>query len=331
MASDVNGRTCKTTGVELSDTSNNSDVGADTSGNVDPFYNMNDTFKQYSPQNSQIVHILTEIGTPVHQNVNNDDSIVDSQDFQDSSQGAHFVPNQDFIAMLDQELIDLHRDSYIAKLIELTNDSDDTITWYRSMLTSRAKSIQGCPLGKLITRKSTNKGSSSQKYAKDCYLLHQFISGDPSSIEEVFRKDESKSVSEQTTMPLNQNCHLIELRTTLHMTIDRLNEVEKLGKENRKVIEELQIENKKLNQELEDTNERLSKYIVFSERKYIQYEASLKLLNQQSKAVGEFDFNMYSEKIKQIDNDQIRHGKLLLNAQKKFKRTENVVSTIIRN
>ncbi|CAC5396962.1 unnamed protein product [Mytilus coruscus] len=100
------------------------------------------------------------------------------------------------------------------------------------------------------------------------------------------------------------------------MTIDRLNEVEKLGKENRKVIEKLQIENKKFNQELEDTNERLSKYIVFSERKYTQYEASLKLLNQQSKAVGEFDFNMYSEKIKQIDNNQIRHGKLLLNAQK---------------
>ncbi|CAC5396963.1 unnamed protein product [Mytilus coruscus] len=176
MASDVNGRTCKTTGVELSDTSNNSDVGADTSGNVDPFYNMNDTFKQYSPQNSQIVHILTEIGTPVHQNVNNDDSIVDSQDFQDSSQGAHFVPNQDFIAMLDQELIDLPRDSYIAKLIELTNDSDDTITWYRSMLTSRAKSIQGCPLGKLITRKNTDKCSSSQKYEKTVtYYISLFL------------------------------------------------------------------------------------------------------------------------------------------------------------
>ncbi|VDI27220.1 Hypothetical predicted protein [Mytilus galloprovincialis] len=294
MASDVNGRTCKTTGVDLSDTSIISDVGADKSGNVDSFYNMNDTFKQYSPQNSQIVHILTEIGTPVRTNVNNDDSIVDSQDSQDSSQGTHFIPNQDFIAMLDLELIDLPRDSYIVKLIELTNDSDDTITWYRSMLTSRAKSIQGCPLGKLITRKSTNRGSSSQKYAKDCYLLQQFISGDPSSIDEVFRKDEPKSVSEHNAVPLN--CHLIELKTTLHMTIDRLNEVEKLGNANRTVIEKLQTENEKLRRELEDSNERLSKHIVFSERKYTQYEANLKLLNQQSKAIGEFDFNMYSEK-----------------------------------
>ena len=86
--------------------------------------------------------------------------------------------------------------------------------------------LQGCPLGKLITRKSTNRGSSSQKYAKDCYLLQQFISVDPSSIDEVFRKDEPKSVSEPNILPLN--CHLIELRTTLHMTIDRLNEVEKI-------------------------------------------------------------------------------------------------------
>ncbi|VDI40766.1 Hypothetical predicted protein [Mytilus galloprovincialis] len=184
------------------------------------------------------------------------------------------------------------------------------------MLTSRAKSIQGCPLGKLITRKSTNRGSSSQKYAKDCYLLQQFISGDPSSIDEVFRKDEPKSVSEHNAVPLN--CHLIELKTTLHMTIDRLNEVEKLGKANRTVIEKLQTENEKLRRELEDSNERLSKHIVFSERKYTQYEANLKLLNQQSKAIGEFDFNMYSEKIKQIGNEQIRHSKLLLSAQKSF-------------
>ncbi|CAG2220218.1 unnamed protein product [Mytilus edulis] len=316
MASDVNGRTCMTTGVELSDTSIISDVGADKSGNVDSLYNMNDTFKQYSPQNSQIVHILTEIGTPVRQNVNIDDSIVDSQDFQDCSQGTHFMPNQDFIAKLDLELIDLPRDSYIVKLIELTNDSDDTITWYRSMLTSRAKSIQGCPLGKLITRKSTNRGSSSQKYAKDCYLLQQFISGDPSSIDEVFRKDEPKSVSEPNILPLN--CHLIELRTTLHMTIDRLNEVEKLGKANRTVIEKLQTDNEKLRRELEDSNDRLCKHLVFSERKYTQYEANLKLLNQQSKAIGEFDFNMYSEKIKQIDSEQIRHSKLLLKCTKSF-------------
>ncbi|CAC5381565.1 unnamed protein product [Mytilus coruscus] len=170
MASDVNGRTRLTIGGELSDTIENSGVGVEKNGNVDSLYNINDTFKQYSPQNSQIVHILTDIGTPTRQNVNNDDSIIDSQDVQDSSQGIHFVPNQDFIAMLDQELIDLPRDSYIVKLIELTNNSDDTITWYRSMLTSRAKAIQGCPLGKLITRKSKNKSSSSQKYAKDCYL-----------------------------------------------------------------------------------------------------------------------------------------------------------------
>ena len=39
------------------------------------------------------------------------------------------------------------------KLTELTNNSEACLTWYRSTLTSRANSLQGCPTGKLVTRK----------------------------------------------------------------------------------------------------------------------------------------------------------------------------------
>lgn len=44
MAADKNGRTCMTPVAKLSDTSENSDVGADRSGDLDFFYNINDTF-----------------------------------------------------------------------------------------------------------------------------------------------------------------------------------------------------------------------------------------------------------------------------------------------
>lgn len=48
MAADMNGRTVMTTVAKLSDTSESSDVGADRRGDVDSFYNMNETFEQYS-------------------------------------------------------------------------------------------------------------------------------------------------------------------------------------------------------------------------------------------------------------------------------------------
>ena len=77
---------------------------------------------------------------------------------------------------------------YVSKLLQVTNESDDSITWYRSAITSRARSIQGCPIGKLLNRKSTNTSSSSFKYARDCYILEMFIRGDKSQNRRSFQK-----------------------------------------------------------------------------------------------------------------------------------------------
>ena len=171
-----------------------------TGGNVQFSSITNDNYLQYSPQRSGIINALTEIGTPNpnrhYVNKENTCSLDDSQVYFDSqpsesSQVSEFVPNQEFYAMLDKELLNLPKDAYIEKLIEVSHNSDDTITWYRSVLCSRARSIQGCPLGKLFTRKSTNKSTSAEKYAHDCYMLQQFISGDSANIEDIFRKDES--------------------------------------------------------------------------------------------------------------------------------------------
>ena len=145
-------------------------------GNLTPPYTISQSVNEYLPQNSQMVGILTEIGTPCRSNVNIGDSFVDSQNSecsQDTYTG--YIPNQDFIAMLDRELDELAKEPFIVKLIELTNESEDTITWYRSVLASRARSLQGCPLGKLVTRKSTHKTSSLQKYALVTVIYYIYL------------------------------------------------------------------------------------------------------------------------------------------------------------
>ena len=51
----------------------------------------------------------------------------------------------------------------------------------------RAKRCKDGPTGALITRRSTAKGSVSEKYAADCYLLYQFINGNKVDVHELFK------------------------------------------------------------------------------------------------------------------------------------------------
>ncbi|CAG2248803.1 unnamed protein product [Mytilus edulis] len=195
----------------------------------------------------------------------------------------------------------------------MTNDIENTITWYRSILTSRAKSVQGCPTGKLYTRKSTSRSSSTLKYAKDCYILYMFINGDSSGIDEVFRKDDSKSVSDQSTVP---NCNVIELRATLQSALERISELERLETENQKTIKHMKTENNKLKTDLENVNDILSRHCVANERKFIQYDANHKLFNQQTKAIGEFNFDSYTTSVQRIGAEIERFNKLQASLQK---------------
>jgi hypothetical protein len=101
------------------------------------------------------------------------------------------VPNQDYIRRLDKELVNLPRDMYIEKLLEVAHDSEDIVTWYRSVLFSRARSFPGCPAGYLVVRKNRNGVSSLLKYARDCYSLAIFLKGDPCEIDSIFSKKKS--------------------------------------------------------------------------------------------------------------------------------------------
>ena len=67
-------------------------------------------------------------------------------------------------------------------------------------------------MGKLLNRNSTNKSSSSSKYARDCYVLEMFIQGDKSQIEEVFRKEDQTKPSVFESSNDSSNINIIELR-----------------------------------------------------------------------------------------------------------------------
>jgi hypothetical protein len=51
-------------------------------------------------------------------------------------------------------------------------------------------------------------------------------------------------------------------------------------------------------------------------RKSTQTEAKLKLITQQTKSIGKFDFNVYNENTKQIQTELHRHSKIYSCLQK---------------
>ncbi|CAG2243072.1 unnamed protein product [Mytilus edulis] len=288
---------------------------------------LNETFGEYSPQNSDFVRVFTEVGTPSQQKVNNvtnngheDDEFSCSQPSQESV----YVPQQEFIAKLDYDLADLPKETYISKLIEKTNNSDDCLTWYRSTLAGRAKSIQGCPTGKLYNRKSTTKSTSTSKYARDCYIIYMFLQGDKTQIDEVFRKDDNKlSVVEHNNEVVSNE--IIEMRANIHILLERVSELEKSDQKNEKVIKILQTENNKLRSQYLDLNEQLVTHLRDYERKSTQNDAKFKVLSQSTKTLDDFDLNNFQQDIKTMNIELDRHNKLQSVMQKSLNELKLIV------
>lgn len=68
-----------------------------------------------------------------------------------------FDPNSAFTS-LDSNLQNLPKKLYVEKLLEITSSNEHFIhvADYRTYLCSKAKSSQGCPMGNLTARKTTN-------------------------------------------------------------------------------------------------------------------------------------------------------------------------------
>lgn len=144
-------------------------------------------------------------------------------------------------------------------------------------------------------------------------MLYLFINGDNTVVDQVFRKDETKSTSENVNT--SSNASNIELRVTLQSAIERITELENCYKENYKEIKDLKSENQKLRSECDSLNEKNR----MLERKFAQYDASKKLTNQKTKAIGEFDFEIYRQCMSKIESEIARHEKVLNSVHKSLK------------
>ena len=209
---------------------------------------------------------------------------------------------------IDSKLLNLTKDSYIEKLLETTQNSEDTIIRYRNELLHRARTINGCPIGKMINRKTTNKSTLQLKTAKDCYILNAFINGDDTDINEVFTsssKHKSNLNDSSICVTPSQTKANTDLNTEITLKIlgDTVARLEKALK--MKTKDDLII-GKKLNA-LEKENENLTTLIRritdISEAKFAQYDAVIKQMKMTISAVGEFDNDLHETQREQLNTE----------------------------
>lgn len=78
------------------------------------------------------------------------------------------------------------------------------------ILFDKARHLKDCPTSRLVSRKSTIKSSAQSKYARDCYVLHQFLKCvSDFDLNELFSSCKGASTSEKFTqdscLPIDDN------------------------------------------------------------------------------------------------------------------------------
>ena len=118
-------------------------------------------------------------------------------DTEPSTYESQLMCNQEFFNKLDEALCNLLRELYTDRLIEQTNNCEDTISMYRNILAKRARQSEKCPNGPLYTRRTTKLETSSKRYANDCYAFQSFIDNDdPKVLNETIVKKRTTIKSE---------------------------------------------------------------------------------------------------------------------------------------
>jgi predicted RNase H-like nuclease (RuvC/YqgF family) len=171
-------------------------------------------------------------------------------------------------------------------------------------------------MGKLLNRNSTNKGSSSSKYARDCYVLEMFIQGDKSQIEEVFRKEDQTKPSVSESSSDSSNINIIELRVCVQSLVERVNALEKSERNNEKLIKSLQSQNSNLRSQYSNLSDQFDKHSEEYPRKSAHNDSKFKLLLQQIKQLEDIDINACNEKINTLCSEIDRLNKLQVMAQR---------------
>ena len=197
--------------------------------------------------------------------------------------------------------------------MKLTNKSDDLTEWYRSVLVTRAKHVDGCPTGRLVNRRSTKVTSRVKKLAQDCYTLQQHVNGDSTHIEDVFSG--GRTPSKQTSR--TDECE-IRITKETGTTLDTINIVELCAivtelRESVKVVNE---ENNRYRKTIADLKSQMSEMkhqYDMMELDMVKIKANCKLYNDTLKQVQEIDSTAVTRKIKQTETmctsnkDRVNH------------------------
>ena len=118
-------------------------------------------------------------------------------DTEPSTYERQLMCNQEFFNKLDEALCNLPRELYTDRLIEQTNNCEDTISMYRNIFAKRARQSEKCHNGPLYTRRITKLETSSKRYANDCYAFQSFIDNDdPKVLNETIVKKRTTIKSE---------------------------------------------------------------------------------------------------------------------------------------
>ncbi|KAH3796577.1 hypothetical protein DPMN_150146 [Dreissena polymorpha] len=96
----------------------------------------------------------------------------------------------------------------------MSDNNDSTLPQYRQDLSRRARLCENCPIGSLKERRGANR---SKKYAEDCYLLQQFLDGNVTNVDDLYRSQHAMIVHSQPTPARNQtqDRNMIDLKETV--------------------------------------------------------------------------------------------------------------------
>ena len=103
-------------------------------------------------------------------------------------------------------LYNLSKDEYIRILLYIFESNEDSVAGYR------ARACDNPPLGLLKERRKSVKGSIVQKNAHDCFILNQFVSGNMSDINHLFKTQQSHNAE---TAVCSQHSEMYANETTL--------------------------------------------------------------------------------------------------------------------
>lgn len=252
-------------------------------------------------------------------NTQSGDNIISSQD--------SYIPSQNTIEIIDRTLHSQPRDIYIEKLSKMSNN-ESLVTWYRTILFTRASQIEGCPKGKLCHRKTTVNSTSLIKYAKDCFVLNMFMEGDNSEIENVFSKSKTQlneTVNNETLTEINP-VENVEMASLVHSLVERISLLEKSMKSRNDTEKKLKNRISELENIVEANFCMFDRFQAEMQPKIDKCEANIKTFDSALENLGEFDYNIYRNQIDQINNNIKKNSSSIVNIRRHLKDAQSIVN-----